>query len=612
MSTEPQENQAFEVESTQPTTAVEGTPADEPVAAADGNDVELKKTSTTEPIEDDTSNDASSSVVVHVGPYLFTVFMIMSFALVVVGTPEPWFSRRYEAETTIVGIWTSKTNDKSVTPAVKASQSVRDIACAGLRHRFYAIEVFSILSIAAAFTAVAVGLAASASVRRGQSPSSGLLGAAKGSAAATFVFTLLAWAMGVALYYRADLCGPNTESFNDRKFEIDTGVGLFITAWGLALIALVAAVANPAVPSIVPSTVLVRTLLLVMAVVQVIAFIFSVIGTPTNWFFKWDATGVTLNKVTVWTSRTYDNGVRTAMVDLKDVNCGDFAKIAKFGQSFAIISIATTFIGAVVAKLAATGSASVGAALGAALLALFSTTCTFAAGLTLYFRQFCSTGSLAVMKYHVTGGLVLFGCAMSLIGLLLVVLVVVLVAQTVSDPHAQGYGAKSTVFLLFGLLLCIVFQCISADTPMFTRDTDFANWERLTFWTQRVNKAGVVSDVAFGCRGEQQRLVGAGALNIISVVVNAVAFALVVAQLVSKASLRKTVTIVASLGSLLLLTSFGLVSDTYARSHCGKVSYEERGFNIDYGFALLFVGWAVALVGIVSNFLVPSRAETQQ
>jgi uncharacterized membrane protein YidH (DUF202 family) len=108
----------------------------------------------------------------------------------------------------------------------------------------------------------------------------------------------------------------------------------------------------------------------------------------------------------------------------------------------------------------------------------------------------------------------------------------------------------------------------------------------------------------------EHRLVGGGALNIISVVVNAVAFALVVAQLFN-ASLRKAVTVVASIGSLLLLTSFGLVADAYARSHCGNVSFEQRGFDIDYGFAMLFVGWAVALVGIVSNFLVRSPAEAQ-
>jgi hypothetical protein len=613
MSTEPEQNPPVFDD-------VERTPAD-PVVAADA--VVAAEPATEEVVEtkkewvkseDDFKGESGSAstdgLFVNVGPYLFTIFMVMSFVLVVVGTPEPWYSRRYEAETTIVGIWTSKTNDKSVTPAVKSSQSVRDIACDGIRHRFYAIEVFSILSIVAALAAVVVGIAASSSARQGKAPSSGLLGAAKGSAAATFVFTLLAWAMGVALYYRADLCGANTASFNDRKFEIDTGLGLFITAWGLSLIALGAIFANPTVPSIVPSTVLTRTLLMVLAVVQLIAFVFAVVGTPTTWFSQWDATGVTFTSVTIWTSRTYDNGVQTGTLDLHAVNCGEFAKIAKFGQSFAIISIAATLVGAVVAHLAATGSVGVGAAIGTALFALVSTTCTFAAGLTLFFRQFCATATLQVMKYRITGGLVLFGCAMSLISLLLLVLVVVLVAQTLADPAAQGYQAKPTAFLLFSLLMCIVFQAISADTPMFTRESDASNWERWTFWIERENKAGVVSEIQFGCQGVEHRLVGGGALNIISVVVNAVAFALVVAQLFN-ASLRKAVTVVASIGSLLLLTSFGLVADAYARSHCGNVSFEQRGFDIDYGFAMLFVGWAVALVGIVSNFLVRSPAEAQ-
>lgn len=542
---------------------------------------------------------AATGALVHVGAALFTVFAFAALVAVVAGTPVTWISSRQETQTTTVTLWATTRSDVSTPPGTSVTVKVADMLCDVTRQRFRALEAFSIISIVSALATVGAGVSASLAARRGESPS---LGGAKVLCAATAVFTLITWAMGVGLYYKRDMCVKGNPSYSDQKYELDAGLGLFITAWGLTLVALGAAVANPAVPAVVPSSVVVRTLLLVLAVVQAIAFVFAVVGTPTDWFTKWDATGTQETRVSVWTQRVYVGGNRVGKADLKDVRCGEQAKFAQFGQAFAIISIVSTLAGAVVAKVAATGEGKVGAALGVALLALIATTCTFAAGLSLYFRQFCAAATLHASKFHVTGGLVLFGCAMAMLALVLLVVASVVVSQALAEKAAGGNASRPAVLLLVALVVVIVFQAIAADTPLFDKEADALNSERWTFWRRYGKVGGAVAEYPIVCDALEQRLVGAGVLNAISIAVHGVALLLAIAQF-TNGGLRRAASFVALLASLLLLVSWALVADVYNRGQCGQRSFSSMDFDIRYGFVLLFVGWAVGVIGTVANLV---------
>ncbi|CUG90955.1 amastin, putative [Bodo saltans] len=543
------------------------------------------------------AGSAASGALVPVGIPIFTLFAFAALVAVVAGTPVTWISSRQEATTTTLTLWATTLSDHSAVPYTRRKVKVADLPCDVMRQRFRALEAFAILSIVSALATVAAGCAAwrraersfraleafailsivsaVATVAAGcaawrRAERSSFVGG-KVLAAATAVFTLITWAMAVGLYYKRDMCVKGNPSYADQKYELDAGLGVFVTAFGLVLIALGAAVANPTVPAAVPSSVVVRTLLLVLAAVQALAFVFAVIGTPTDWFFKWDASGTTSTRMSVWTQRVYVNGNRVGKGDLKDSQCGELPKFAQFGQAFAIISIVATLVGAAVAKHAASGAGSVGAALGAGLFALIATTCTFAAGLSLYFRQFCAAASLHAAKYHVTGGLVLFGCAM--------------------------------VLLLVTLLVVVVFQAIAADTVLFDKEVDALTSQRWTFWRRYDEVSGVVGERPVGCDALEQRLVGGGVLNAISIVIHGVALLLAAAQ-IANGSLRRAASFVALLASVLLLASWALVADVYNRGQCGQRSFAKMDFEIRYGFVLLFVGWAVALIGTVANLVV--------
>lgn len=543
------------------------------------------------------AGSAASGALVPVGIPIFTLFAFAALVAVVAGTPVTWISSRQEATTTTVTLWATTLSDHSAVPYTTRKVKVADLPCDVMRQRFRALEAFAILSIVSAVATVAAGCAAWRRAER-----SSFVGG-KVLAAATAVFTLITWAMAVGLYYKRDMCVKGNPSYADQKYELDAGLGVFVTAFGLVLIALGAAVANPTVPAAVPSSVVVRTLLLVLAAVQALAFVFAVIGTPTDWFFKWDASGTTSTRMSVWTQRVYVNGNRVGKGDLKDSQCGELPKFAQFGQAFAIISIVATLVGAAVAKHAASGAGSVGAALGAGLFALIATTCTFAAGLSLYFRQFCAAASLHAAKYHVTGGLVLFGCAMGALALVLLVLGAVLLSQAVAEKSASGNASKPAVLLLVTLLVVVVFQAIAADTVLFDKEVDALTSQRWTFWRRYDEVSGVVGERPVGCDALEQRLVGGGVLNAISIVIHGVALLLAAAQ-IANGSLRRAASFVALLASVLLLASWALVADVYNRGQCGQRSFAKMDFEIRYGFVLLFVGWAVALIGTVANLVV--------
>ncbi len=200
----------------------------------------------------------------------------------------------------------------------------------------------------------------------------------------------------------------------------------------------------------------------------------------------------------------------------------------------------------------------------------------------------------------------LFGCAMALLALVLLVIASVVVSQALAEKTAGGNASKPAVLLLVALLVVIVFQAIAADTPLFDREADALNSERWTFWRRYGKIAGAVGEYPIGCDALEQRLVGAGVLNAISLAVHGAALLLAVAQF-GNGGLRRAASGVALVASLLLLVSWALVADVYNRGQCGQRSFSSMNFDIRYGFVLLFVGWAVGVIGTVANVLVGAQ-----
>jgi len=101
--------------------------------------------------------------------------------------------------------------------------------CDAIISRFKAAEAFSIISIFTAlltFLVALVGLAGVMDVK--------LIGAGLGGA--TFVFTIIVWTI-IADLYNASHCGT---TFKDGGGDYGAGFGLFVTAWCLTVVEVVA------------------------------------------------------------------------------------------------------------------------------------------------------------------------------------------------------------------------------------------------------------------------------------------------------------------------------------------------------------------------------------
>lgn len=544
---------------------------------------------------------SGESGLVNIAPTLFTLISFGVLVLLVVATPITWFYRKTPASYTRVSIWS--TTAEFADPTIASTEVlVVDMTCSTLRARFRAIEAFAILSIVAAALTTALGLASRVA---GKALTPGLA-----LALVTVASTVTTWAMAVRLYYQSNQCA--LASYSQQKYEFDAGLALFVTASVLALIAAAVAFVEPKLPAIVPAAAVDRAVSALFVVLNAVAFAFVVIGTPTTWFYQWSASLATYDTLSLWKQKIYTNGVLTTSTDLRKVNCGDFAKVVKFGESFQIIAIAATLAAVVVGALALKGAA------GKRVLAVFgfaaflAALLASAAGLSLYYREFCGANtSLRAQAYQVTGGAAIFIAAFVLSLAATVIVVLAGVSQYLSSAEARkgGNSRWTAAVFLFAVVVSLTFETIAANIAVFTNaGSDSNNYVRVTFWEVQRKVAGAVSTQAFTCEPIWARLNGAGALNIIAIALLLLALILGALQFTS-ASLRRGASIVALLASVAQLVSWGLAATVYTTVYCGTKFYG-NGYTIDAGLGLVIAAWCVTLVSALLNFFVgPVEAE---
>ncbi|CUG93718.1 amastin, putative [Bodo saltans] len=578
-----------------------------------------------------------------IGGAIFSVLALCALVLFAVGASLPIMSRRLPDISYIVTLWkvTTKTPEN-----IPVDILIKDMDCPERQKRFYALEVFAILTLGLTAMSVPIGIASS---RQRKPLLPGIV-----TAGLAACFALITWTMTIGLYYKNGGCPDSRQtfflagsSFSAQKYDFESGFGLYVTGTVLLLLAVMVGVLQPVVPPSIRRTAVVRIMLIISAVIQILSFLFTVIGAaPTQWFYKWGSDQTTEYRITLWTNRTYENGVRLNDDSLVDSTCGEMGHFARFGQAFAMMAIASTLIGSVISVLASdlitpggqtkttTTSSSTSttqndptedgnnnsnvntnnksklfglrACIFAMMSTLVTTVCPFVTGLSFYFRQFCSTPSLQSDQYHITGGMVLFGCAMALSAFGLIVLLVVAVVQVVANPTSAtaslGNTRWSAFLFLFFIGVCILFQSIAADTELFGKSRDEYNWEHWTFWRVYHRQSAVAYNTAFTCPSQEHRLVGAGVLNVLAIVTLAAAFLLGVGQLTSL-FLRKAASIVGAVGCLLLLVSWSLVVDVFRRGSCGSLPFSTQGYTLVAGFGLLIVGWGLAVIACVVNYV---------
>jgi hypothetical protein len=478
------------------------------------------------------------------------------------------------------------------------------MTCEELRKRIRAVSAFAIISVLLAGGMLIVGLAARIGSRWPACPLTGLPLAIVLSVL-TFVTSLVTWAMGARLYYQKGICG--SDSLSTEKFEMGAGLALFVTGWALSAIAVLIAVKDPKVPAVVPDAVLDKVAAIVYTILAFAAFVFVVIGTPLQIVHLW-ASSTYMLRATMWHVYIYNfAAATTTKVTFSEFgtlfDCTyELPRYATFAQAFAIIAIAFMFFAFISGLLASGGKIGKAGPIVLGLLGTLTALLSAAACATIFYRKWCNAlPSLHELGFRLAAGVALFVAAVLCLAVATIILLIVALVQHVASGAAGG-NVKPTAFLfLFGSVLSLFFLILGASLPLFTKNTN-ANYVKVNWWHAYQKTGPSISIVDFGCKDMSQRLVGGGALVIISIFFTVVSLLLGVVQLVS-ASVRKAVSFVGLVSSLTQLVAWGLAASVYMGTFCG-VEMSVTGFDISVGLGLTVASWCLTTVICVLNLLV--------
>jgi len=553
------------------------------------------KTTTNEPVESGAAGDATE--LRSLGSTLFTAIAFAAFVLLVVATPISWMSRRQIAATTHVSLW--KTTTVNVVAGTTTTTNAGSYSCTLQTKRFRAIGAFAVIAVILGAASVVAGVAARVSGR-------GLkIGAGLG--AATAVAALIAWAMAVRQFYQSgsDNCG--VASYNELKYDMDAGIGLFIGGSVLAAIGAAVAVRDPKVPAVLPEALVDAALLRVHAFLMFVSFAFVTIGAPTPLVSVWLSETVYMRIVRGHEER-WVGDAKTLDVALWDANCGERDKLVKVVLAFAIISIFTALFAFLVALVALRGKAGRGPVFMSSALATLTLVVTVGSALTVYYRRFCADPTLDYTKFTVAYGGSLIVASMVIAFFVTFVLGAVLVGRAVSATGGAGNTRWTAVLFIVALLIAILFQAIGAGTPLFGISPAAQTATQYTFWEKYGETPATGFTEAFGCPQLAKRLNGGGALNIIAILLAFAALVLGALQLTA-GGLRRVASFVALGAALMLLVSWALAVDVYTGGYCGN-EFQYNGYSISAGLGLLIAAWCVIVVAAVLNLLVGPAEET--
>lgn len=548
-----------------------------------------------QPVDNQPVEGAASAAFVSVGATTFTVIAFSILTVLVVAAPITWIRRELPGSTVQVSLWKTST---SVAGGASTEVYWLDSPCEEARARFRAVQAFAIISIIVAAVATLAGFLSRLTNKS--------LAIGKLLAVVLFITTLITWAMAIRLYYEDKMCGQ--KSYAGQRYDIDAGFALFVTGWLLSFVAIIVAHVDPKVPAILPDVAVDKAATTLFTVFHFIAFVFVVCGTPTQWFYRWSSQ-TQIEHITLWKYTSTNTLTDVSMsMELKDSTCGEFAKYAKFAQSFAIIAIASTLLSILVGAAATSGKVGKKGAFVFGFASFLSTILASAAGLTMYYRTFCgAAASLDFQKYQIGGGAAIFAAAFVLSFVSILVLVLVGLSQACSSAATGGNTRFSAGLLVFGLIVALLFQVIAANIVQFGKVTDDNNHVHYTYWQIETKVSGAGSALPFGCTDIAQRMNGAGALNIIAIFFAFVALVLGALQFVN-ANLRKAASGVALVAAVGQLLAWGLVAAVLNKAYCNN-DFTALGYSVMAGLGLVVAANCITVVTAIVNLAVaPAEA----
>lgn len=568
---------------------VEETPQEQPAAeepkSHEPAEQEPAKASSNEPAGESSGAGVPDVATQPIGATLFTVFAFIALAFVVIGTPIAWMYRRSIPTSVYTTLWYTEVDNAGVI----TTTYVKDDTCKSRRDHFKAAEAFSIITIAFAFFAVIMGFVARAT-------GNGLkIGGVFGIL--SFVSNLVCWPIGYRLYYY-ELCGA--KSLGDQQFEIGPGAALFVAAWVLTFVAIVIAFVDPKIPAVLPDVLLDKVGAALFTVGAFASLALTVIATPIKFTYRYDATSET--RATLWHWYSDASGIETKSA-WKDVSCGDITKYAKFGEAFAIIAIFASLVALIVGALASSGKVGRKVLIPVGLFTFLASLLVVGAEASIFYQSFCAAvAPLDEQKYEFGAGFALFVCAF--VVMLVVTLVQIVLALSQLSGASEGNTKWSAKLFLAGSLIALVFTVIAANQYVYVKKSG-DNYIRVSWWHVDARISGVYSRNGFSCKKQKEYLNGGGALDIISLLLIAVAVLLGVAQLTS-AKLRVAASGVNLLASVTMLVSWALgVAAFHKDDFCGSTnSAADNDFRLATGAGLVIAAWCLTLVISIINLAV--------
>lgn len=553
-------------------------------------------------VEESKEPAAPDAAVSRPGAAIYTVLAFCMLTLFVVATPIEWIEQHNILVSIKITLFSTTFGNMK--------KFVSQYNCPQLEDRFRAVQAFAIITILLTAGALLAGINAIAKKTKLTIPL--VLGVA------VLVSSLITWTMGLRIFYQNFDC-VGLASFAQQKLEIGPGLALFITGWTFSFLAVFVAFKEPTLPAVIPDELVDAVASYIYAAFAFVGFVFVVIGTPSKIVHFWLSETQTIS-ATMWriTRKTYTaagviderfdyNQYATVVGGTTPTSCPDIDKYAKFAQAFAIIAIAFYLIAVVVGALFVLKK--IGKAVPiivgifGTLFALLST----AACAVLFYGRFCLTAAIPLsldgIGFRLDAGVALFAAAVLLLAVATIILLLVAVVQHVSSG-AKGGNVKPTAFLfLFGGVFSVFFLVLGASLTAFEKSgADDFNYDRWTLWKQYTLVNGALTITDFGCKQIQQRLVGAGGLIVISIILSAIAVIVGVAQLVN-ANMRKAASGVFLLSSLTQLVAWGLVVTVYTGSFCDNLFYTQ-GYKIGVGLGLTIASWCLTVTVSILNLIV--------
>lgn len=563
--------------------------------------VEAPVEETPAPAAVETKEPSADAAVSRPGAAVFTILAFCMLTLFVVATPIDWIEQHSILGSTKITLFSTYTS-------AAGKQFVAQYVCEELRDRFRAVQAFAIISILLAAGALFAGI--SAIVKKSKLTLPLVLGVA------VLVSSLIAWTMGLRIYYEAGMTGfgCSNVSYAQQKLEVGPGIALFITGWCFSLLAIFVAFKDPVLPPVIPDELVDAVASYIYAAFAFVGFVFVVIGTASNIVHFWigQTTSIT---ATMWkiTQKVY--GASANQVTKFDFDqfgtvvngvCPDIDKYAKFAEAFAIIAIAFYLIAVIVGALFVLKKIGKAVPIIVGIFGTLFALLSVAACAVLYYGRFCLTAtfklSLHGLGFRLDAGVALLAAAVLLLAVATIILMLIALVQHIS-AGAKGGNVKPTAFLfLFGGVFSVFFLVLGASLTAFSKNADDFNYDRWSLWKQYTLRSGDLTITEFGCKEIQQRLVGAGGLIVISIILSAIAVIVGVAQLVN-ANLRKAASGVFLLSSLTQLVAWGLVVTVFTGSFCGNLFYT-KGYKIGVGLGLTIASWCLTTTVSILNLIV--------